>query len=131
MMPFGAGNRKCPGDHFTMVEATLMLATVASRWRLMPVAATDLTTRIGITLRPRRIYMRTEPGATPADRPALPPAGRHHHTPTGVSRRSPGPLRLAASSTLVKVISPVGMPRTRQRRDMQWTSRDQSRSTRP
>ncbi len=60
MLPFGVGNRKCPGDHFTMVEATLMLATVASRWRLVPVAATDTSTRIGITLRPRRLHMRTE-----------------------------------------------------------------------
>jgi epi-isozizaene 5-monooxygenase len=61
MIPFGAGNRKCPGDHFTMTEAVLMLATVASRWRLLPVAATNLDTRVGITLRPKKPLMRTEP----------------------------------------------------------------------
>jgi epi-isozizaene 5-monooxygenase len=60
MIPFGAGNRKCPGDDFAMTEAALMLATVASRWRLVPVA-TDLRARIGITLRPRKVLMRTEP----------------------------------------------------------------------
>jgi epi-isozizaene 5-monooxygenase len=65
MIPFGAGNRKCPGDNFTVLEATLMLATVASRWRLVPVAATDVTTAIGITLRPKRLLMRTEPRDRP------------------------------------------------------------------
>jgi epi-isozizaene 5-monooxygenase / beta-farnesene synthase len=69
MIPFGAGNRKCPGDNFTMTEAALMLATVASRWRLVPVKATDLTTRIGITLRPRRLLMRVEPRTHIGGRP--------------------------------------------------------------
>jgi epi-isozizaene 5-monooxygenase len=61
MIPFGAGNRKCPGDHFTMTEAALVLATVASRWRLLPVTATDLHIRLGITLRPKKLLMRVEP----------------------------------------------------------------------
>jgi epi-isozizaene 5-monooxygenase len=60
MIPFGAGNRKCPGDDFAMTEAVLMLATVASHWQLVPVD-TDLSVRIGITLRPRKVLMRTEP----------------------------------------------------------------------
>lgn len=34
MLPFGAGNRKCVGDAFGMAEATLAVASVASRWRL-------------------------------------------------------------------------------------------------
>jgi pentalenene oxygenase len=34
MFPFAAGRRKCIGDNFAVVEATLALATIASRWRL-------------------------------------------------------------------------------------------------
>jgi epi-isozizaene 5-monooxygenase len=60
MIPFGAGNRKCPGDNFSMTELTLLLATVAARWQLIP-AAIDLRPQIGITLRPRRLLMRVEP----------------------------------------------------------------------
>ncbi|NUW07204.1 cytochrome P450 [Streptomyces sp. CAI-21] len=60
MMPFSTGNRKCPGDHFSMVEATLMLATVLPRWRLVPVPETDPAPRIGITLQPKRAVFRVE-----------------------------------------------------------------------
>jgi epi-isozizaene 5-monooxygenase len=60
MMPFSVGNRKCPGDHFSMAELTIILATVVPKWRLTPVAGTDPRTRIGITLHPRRLLMRAE-----------------------------------------------------------------------
>ncbi|SFC40818.1 cytochrome P450 [Streptomyces aidingensis] len=40
MIPFGSGNRKCPGDELGMTEATLTLAAVASRWRLEPAPGT-------------------------------------------------------------------------------------------
>lgn len=33
-LPFGAGARRCIGDHFGTAEATLALATIASTWRL-------------------------------------------------------------------------------------------------
>jgi hypothetical protein len=69
MLPFGVGNRDCPADEFTMVEAALMLATVAARWRTAAVAATDLTVRPGITLRPRRLLMRVEPRSYAGGRP--------------------------------------------------------------
>jgi len=36
LLPFGAGSRKCIGDTFGMIEATLVLAAVTSRWRLKP-----------------------------------------------------------------------------------------------
>ncbi|WP_030780903.1 cytochrome P450 [Streptomyces sp. NRRL S-920] len=61
MMPFGVGNRKCPGDHFSLAELALILGTVAPRWRLAPVAETDAGTRVGITLHPKRLVLRAEP----------------------------------------------------------------------
>lgn len=61
MMPFGLGNRKCPGDHFSIAETAIIVATVVSRWCLRPVAATDASTRIDITLRPARLLLRAEP----------------------------------------------------------------------
>lgn len=60
MMPFGVGNRKCPGDHFSLTELTLILATVASKWRLRPVGGTDTGTKVGITLHPKKLVLRAE-----------------------------------------------------------------------
>jgi cytochrome P450 len=34
VLPFSAGARKCIGDTFAMVEATLTLSSIASRWRI-------------------------------------------------------------------------------------------------
>lgn len=61
MMPFGTGNRQCPGDHFALTELAIILATVVAQWRLQPTAGTDTTTRIGITLHPRQLLLRAEP----------------------------------------------------------------------
>ncbi|MEV5977309.1 cytochrome P450 [Streptomyces sp. NPDC052114] len=61
MMPFSVGNRKCPGDHFSLAELALILGTVAPKWRLEKVAETDTDTRIGITLHPKRLVLRAEP----------------------------------------------------------------------
>lgn len=36
-IPFGTGARKCVGDQYAMTEATLILAAIASRWRLVSV----------------------------------------------------------------------------------------------
>ena len=52
-LPFGAGPRICIGNHFALVEAQLMLATLAQRWRFriaqpLPIAPEPL-----VTLRPR------------------------------------------------------------------------------
>lgn len=66
MMPFGIGNRKCPGDHFSIAETAIIVAAVASRWRLRPVTATDASTRIDITLHPARLLMKAEPRDTHA-----------------------------------------------------------------
>ncbi|MFH8291030.1 cytochrome P450 [Streptomyces sp. NPDC018059] len=61
MMPFGVGNRKCPGDHFSMAELALILGTVAPKWRLERVPETDTGTRVGITLHPKRLVLRVQP----------------------------------------------------------------------
>ncbi|MFJ8109829.1 cytochrome P450 [Streptomyces sp. NPDC096132] len=62
MSPFGVGNRKCPSDHFSMASLTLITAVVASAFRFEPAPGSDNRTRIGITLRPRRLRLRALPG---------------------------------------------------------------------
>ncbi|MEU8031908.1 cytochrome P450 [Streptomyces sp. NPDC049099] len=62
MMPFSAGNRKCLGDEFAMVEATLALATIARRRRLRHLPGyVDQKPRPGITMGPRSLVMTCEP----------------------------------------------------------------------
>jgi cytochrome P450 len=50
-IPFGMGSRKCIGAAFAMMEATLLLATIARRWRFELLPA-DVPTHPSITLRP-------------------------------------------------------------------------------
>ncbi|WP_055492476.1 cytochrome P450 [Streptomyces sp. TP-A0356] len=61
MSPFSVGNRKCPSDHFSMAELTLLMAAVASAYRFEQVPGSDARPRIGITLRPRRLLVRALP----------------------------------------------------------------------
>ncbi|MET8685677.1 cytochrome P450 [Streptomyces sp. NPDC004732] len=61
MMPFSVGNRKCPGDHFSLAELALILGTVAPKWRLERVEETDARTQVGITLHPKRLVLRATP----------------------------------------------------------------------
>jgi epi-isozizaene 5-monooxygenase len=58
MSPFSVGNRKCPADHFSMAELTLVTAEVARAFRLEQAPDSDARTRIGITLRPRGLRLR-------------------------------------------------------------------------
>ncbi|MFF9201479.1 cytochrome P450 [Streptomyces sp. NPDC014986] len=58
MRPFGVGNRKCPGDHFSMALLTLITASLAHRYRFERVAESDDDPRIGITLHPNRLLLR-------------------------------------------------------------------------
>jgi cytochrome P450 len=51
--PFGMGPRMCIGSSFAMLEATLLLATIAQRWRFGLVDGQDLRPFPAITLRPR------------------------------------------------------------------------------
>lgn len=50
-IPFGMGSRMCVGSAFAMMEATLLLATIARRWRFS-LAQTEVPTHPSITLRP-------------------------------------------------------------------------------
>ncbi|MEV6056692.1 cytochrome P450 [Streptomyces sp. NPDC052107] len=61
LMPFSAGNRKCLGDEFAMVEATLALATLAGRRRLRHLPGyVERAPRPAITLGPRSLVMACE-----------------------------------------------------------------------
>ncbi|MGY4927899.1 cytochrome P450 [Streptomyces sp. 900105755] len=78
MMPFSAGNRKCLGDEFAMVEVTVALATIAGRVRLrhLPGYAAR-PPRPAITLGPRSLVMLREtrphrPPEASSSRPPLP-----------------------------------------------------------
>ncbi|MGW0332659.1 bifunctional albaflavenone monooxygenase/terpene synthase [Streptomyces sp. NPDC003011] len=61
MSPFSAGNRKCPADHFSVAELGVILATVIPRWRFERLPAADESTRVGITLRPKRLLLKAVP----------------------------------------------------------------------
>lgn len=61
MRPFSVGNRKCPSDHFSMAQLTLVTATVASRWRFGQVSGSNDATRVGITLRPHGLRLKADP----------------------------------------------------------------------
>ncbi|MFM9136384.1 MAG: cytochrome P450 [bacterium] len=60
--PFGWGNRRCIGEQFAWTEATLVLATLAQRWRpelvpgsnVTPVPAVTLRTKAGMPMVLRR-----------------------------------------------------------------------------
>jgi cytochrome P450 len=51
--PFGGGTRICIGEGFARMEAKLVLATIASRWRLRLAPGHQVGLRPRITLRPR------------------------------------------------------------------------------
>jgi cytochrome P450 len=52
--PFGGGPRVCIGNRFAMMEAKLVLAVLAQRFRFEVVPETELTLLPSVTLRPRR-----------------------------------------------------------------------------
>ena len=51
--PFGGGPRQCIGNAFAVMEATLILATVAQKYRLRLVPNQPVVPLASITLRPR------------------------------------------------------------------------------
>ncbi|MGW0083481.1 bifunctional albaflavenone monooxygenase/terpene synthase [Streptomyces sp. NPDC003393] len=61
MEPFSVGNRKCPSDHFSMAELTLITAAIAAAYRFEQAPGSDPRPRIGITMRPRRLLLRALP----------------------------------------------------------------------
>lgn len=68
LIPFSAGARKCVGDTFATTEATLTLASVASRWALRPVPGCPVTAARSAALYPRNLRMRADP-RHPVSRP--------------------------------------------------------------
>jgi len=52
-LPFSAGPRACIGRGFAMMEMTLILATIAQRLRLEPVASHPIALAPEVTLRPK------------------------------------------------------------------------------
>jgi cytochrome P450 len=51
--PFGAGTRACVGEHFAWMEGTLVMATIARRWRMRYLGDRPAVPQPFITLRPR------------------------------------------------------------------------------
>ncbi len=63
-LPFAAGPRMCIGNSFAMMEMQIVLAMVASRYRLTPVSERPVEIEPSVTLRPRRgLWMRVVPRA--------------------------------------------------------------------
>ena len=52
-IPFAAGPRLCIGNRFALTEMQLILATVAQRYRLRPVAGQTVIPQAQVTLRPK------------------------------------------------------------------------------
>ncbi|MFD5795708.1 cytochrome P450 [Streptomyces diastatochromogenes] len=57
MSPFSVGNRKCPSDHFSMSQLSLITAAISAKYRFEQVDGSNDTTRVGITLRPHRLLL--------------------------------------------------------------------------
>ncbi len=60
-LPLAAGPRVCIGNGFAMMEARLILATLAQRWKLMLEPDADIAPKQLVTLRPGRpVQVRVE-----------------------------------------------------------------------
>ena len=57
--PFGGGTRICLGEQFAWMETTLVLAVLASRWRLRRASDRPVGIRPAVTLRPDGPVMMT------------------------------------------------------------------------
>jgi cytochrome P450 len=57
--PFGAGSRVCIGEHFAVMEAVLVIATIAQRFRLKMPPGQKIELWPQITLRPRHAILFT------------------------------------------------------------------------
>lgn len=65
--PFGGGSRVCIGESFAWMEAVLILATIAQRWRFERVDHDPIPLDPLVTLRPKRpIRLRPVPQTRPA-----------------------------------------------------------------
>ncbi len=60
-IPFGAGLHHCPGHSFAETEIAIVAATVAARWRLVPVAGKPVHPKRAVTMHPNRLPMIARP----------------------------------------------------------------------
>lgn len=60
-IPFGVGKRMCIGDQFSLMEAIVITALIASRWRLKPLPGTTVRPIPEITVHPSTLDMTAEP----------------------------------------------------------------------
>jgi cytochrome P450 len=60
-IPFGAGTRQCVGNTFAMTEMAVTVATVAARWRLVPVPDRPVRVKYTSTAYPARLSMTAVP----------------------------------------------------------------------
>lgn len=68
--PFGGGARVCIGEHFAKMEATLVLASIAQRFKLSLVQGQTIVPEPKMTLRPKYgIRMRVQSRARGELRP--------------------------------------------------------------
>jgi cytochrome P450 len=51
--PFGGGPRLCIGNHFALLEAQVILAAVAARYRLVSAPGRPVEAEPSVTLRPK------------------------------------------------------------------------------
>jgi cytochrome P450 len=81
--PFGDGPRICIGNHFAMMEAVLLLATIAQRFRLEIEPGQTLELLPSVTLRPRRpILMRLSANECVTTQPHAPRPESARQVPT-------------------------------------------------
>jgi cytochrome P450 len=56
-IPFGAGSRKCIGDHFSYLQMTVIVAAVSARWQVRPAPGSRVRERTAGVLRPNALPM--------------------------------------------------------------------------
>jgi cytochrome P450 len=67
-VPFGAGTRTCIGKQFALMEALLIIATTAQRFRLCALPGARVEQDMSVTLAPRDgLRMRVQRRATATD----------------------------------------------------------------
>ncbi|GAB3497536.1 cytochrome P450 [Amycolatopsis cihanbeyliensis] len=60
-IPFGAGTRQCVGNTFAQLEMAITVATVAAKWRLVPVPGKPVRVKYTSTAYPARLSMMAVP----------------------------------------------------------------------